>query len=799
MLHNYFKILLRNLARHKVFSLINIVGLSVGMAACLLIFLFIQNELSFDSFHSEKEQVYRLNEVQTWDGIIPQKVALSMYPMGPALQEEFPEVEAYTRLLNRQDVPLQNGDKKIFAEKLYIVDTAFFDLFDFELVYGDKTTALHGPNDLLITETMARKLFDDPNAVGKQLEVRNEDTTVFTVAGILKDIPDNSHLQFDGLISMKTIGKDDQDRMLQNWGSNWLVTYLKLVPGTNIDAMEAKFPDFLTQHMGEDATDGYQLFVQSLAEVHLASTDITHDYQNYRKFDGKYIKIFSVLALFVLLIASINFMNLSTARSIKRAREVGIRKTIGATHGHLARQFILESITFAVIAIGIALLISYFTLPYLNELSQREISFGVLGQPLWLLMMLGGTLLVGLMAGLYPALFMAGFKPIEAIKGQLRIRAGRFSLQNILVVAQFAIATCLIIGTLLVAQQLRYMTDRHPGFQTEQVMLLPGTRALNESYTSFKEELLTHPDIIAVASSGQRLGNNIHQTGIRVKADTAEQGLAISHLNIDYDYIELYDIELLDGRSFSKEYAQDEGHAFVINEELAKKLGWDDPVGKAMKFGWHEEWGQVIGLVKDFNYNSLHEGINPLAMSVQPRWGVSEVSIKIYPNKLGNILPFLEEKWMATGTDFPFEYEFLDTHFEALYQADRQVTKVVSIIALLAIFIACLGLYGLVSLAAERRVKELGIRKVMGASVSQLLILLGKGVSSLVVIAFVIAAPLSAWFMHGWLENFAYRIEMGWGTFVLAGIAALLIALLTISYRAYTAASANPIEALREE
>ena len=659
MLKNYFKILLRNLSRHKVFSLINIIGLSVGMAACLLIFLFIQNELSFDGFHSQKDQVYRLDEVQTWDGIIPQKVALSMYPMGPSLQEEFPEVIGYTRLLNRGDVPLQYGEKKIFAEKLYIVDTAFFDLFDFELLYGDKETVLHGPNDLLITESMARKFFDDPNAIGKQLEVRNEDTTVFTIAGILKDIPDQSHLQFDGLISMKTIGHEDQEGMMQNWGSNWLVTYLKMVPGVDIDAVEAKFPAFLTQHMGEDATDGYQLFVQSLEEVHLNSTDITHDYQNYRKFDGQYIKIFSVLALFVLLIASINFMNLSTARSIKRAREVGIRKTIGATHGHLARQFILESMTFAFVALGVALLITYFALPSLNTLSQREIAFAVLGQGTWLLAIFGATVGVGLLAGLYPALFMAGFNPIEAIKGQLKLRMGRFSVQNILVVAQFSIAIAMIIGTLLVARQLRFMTDRHPGFQTEQVMLLPGTRQINEHYESFKEDLLAHPGIVGLTSSGQRLGNNIHQTGIRVKADTAEQGLAISHLNINYDFIELYDIELIDGRSFSKEYAQDEGHNFIINQRLADKLGWDDPVGKAMKFGWHEEWGQVVGLVKDFNYNSLHNDINPLAMSHQPNWGISEVSVKVRPDQLKTVLPFLEEKWLETGTDFPFEYEFL--------------------------------------------------------------------------------------------------------------------------------------------
>lgn len=797
MYRNYIKITLRNIKKHKSHAFINIMGLAIGLAACLLIALFIQNELSFDGFHSKKDQVYRLCEVQTWEGIIPQRVALSMYPMGPTITADYPEVEAFTRLISWTEVPLEYEDKKIFIDKLYDVDSNFFEIFDFELLHGDPKTALKEPNSMLITEETALKYFEDPYAIGKQFLVRGGDTIHFNITGILKNIPDQSHLQFDGLVSISSF-PEMEERNRDRWGNNWLVTYLKMVPGADIKALEEKFPDYLTKYMGEDATEGYQLFLQSLSEVHLGSTDITHDYQNVQKFDGQYITTFSLLALFVLLIAGINFMNLSTARSSKRAREIGVRKAIGATKSHISKQFIAESVIFSVLAMIVALIITASAIPALENLSHRAIGLSIIFSPKWMLAILGITLFVGFLAGFYPALVMAAFKPVDALKEVSFFKHRRLSLQNVLVVLQFSMAIAMIVGTMLATRQLLFMSQKDPGFNKEQVLLLPNNREVQQHYESLKAELLQLPDVAGVTASGQRLGSNIHQTGISYRSDTAEQNLAISHLNVDFNYIDFYEIELIDGREFSPKFAADSGHNFIINETLAKKLGWEDPVGKDMKFGWHEEWGKVVGLVKDFNYNSLHHGVNPLALSVQ-EWGYDDICVRVRPENLSSLIPEIEQKWRNTGTDRPFDYEFLDAHFEELYLADRQVSQIVGIVAGLAILVACMGLFGLISVTAERRKKEIGIRKVLGASVPSLLGLLAKNVALLVLIAFALAAPFTWWFMNDWLQNFTYRIEMSPWIFVMAGLVAMVIAMGTISVRALRAATDNPVESLRTE
>ena len=797
MFQNYLKIAFRNLLRHKVFSSINILGLAIGMAACLLIFLFVDHELSFDSFHPNKEQVYRLCEVQTWEGIIPQNVALSMYPMGPTLQEDYPEIEAFTRMVNRQEVPLEHGDQKIYVDKLFLTDTAFFEIFDFELLRGDKETALQEPNSILITEETALKFFEHTDVLGEQFSVSVGDTFLLKITGVLADIPRNSHLQFDGLISLNSF-PEQNERWMQRWGNNWLVTYLKINPNADIAALEGQFPDYLKKHMGEDATDGYQLFLQSLSEVHLNSANITHDYQNFRKFDGKYIYTFSVLALLVLIIAAINFMNLSTARSAKRAREVGVRKAIGATKGHLSRQFVAESVIFSFLALTVALIITAACVPYLNELSNREISFFSLFKPQMLILILGVTVLLGIFSSLYPAWIMSGFNVVKAIKGKGILKERKFSLQNVLVVVQFAAAIIMIVGTIFATRQLYFMTEMDPGFNREQVLLLPVDNRVVEHFSPLKESLLQLPAVTGVTASGQRLGSNIHQTGIAYKADTATQNLAISHVNVDFDYINFYEIELLDGREFSKEYSQDSMHSFIINEQLAEKLGYEDPVGKPLKFGWQEEWGTIIALAKDFNYNSLHNDINPLAMSIQP-WGFSEVSVRVNTDELTTVLPQIEKYWRESGTDLPFDYEFLDDHFAELYETDTQVSRVVGTIAILAIFIACMGLFGLISVSIEKRIKEIGIRKVLGASTGDLLIMLGKSTAVLVIIAIAFAVPVSWLVVNSWLSGFAYRIDIESWVFVLAGLMALAISLMTISYRSYKAANANPVESLRYE
>ncbi|MEM9720224.1 MAG: ABC transporter permease [Bacteroidota bacterium] len=788
----------RNALKTPLFTLINLLGLSIGLAACLLIVLFIENERSFDRFHTQKDHIYRLNEVQTWEGIIPQNVALSMYPMGPTLFQDYPEITSYVRLIDRSNLPFQVDGKRLFVEKMYLTDTTFFSMFDFPMLYGNPQEALNAPNSVVVTEATASQFFGRTDVLGEQLTLYAGDTIPFKVTGVLKDVPDNSHIQFDGLMSIPTFPEADSSWM-NRWGNNWLVTYLELQAGVDIEALESKFPDYLVKYMGEDAPEGYQLFLQELTDVHLGSSNITHDYQNYRKFNGKYVKVFAYLALFVLIIAGINFMNLSTARSAKRALEVGVRKSIGASKGMLARGFLAETFLFTTLAFLIALGIVALVLPFLNEFAQRAMSLSTLFTPRIFLPILGIWVLIGSLSGFYPAWVMANFDVVKALKGNLFIRHQKISLQNILVVVQFTLAIALIIGTLLIARQLNFMLNQDPGFNREQVLLLPGNREVNQQYESFKQELLQYPEVLGVSASGQRLGSNIHQTGINYREDTAVQSLAISSLNVDYNYLDFYEIDMEEGRGFSKAYTSDSAHGYVINQVLAEKIGYDDPIGKPFKFSWEETWGKVIGVTKNFNYNSYHHDINPLALHVRPDWGYSEVSVRINPNSLGSLLPKIEKHWRETGTDRDLTYEFLDEHFAEVYMADSQVNQLVRIIAFLAVFVACLGLFGLIHISAERRTKEIGVRKILGASVGNLVSLFTREVAILVGIAFLIAVLPTWWFMSNWLEGFAFRIEMGPWIFILSGFFAMLIALGTIGFKALHSARSNPVDCLRYE
>ena len=798
MLSNALLLSLRNALKTPLFTFINLMGLSIGLAACLLIVLFIENEWSFDRFHTEKDHIYRLNEVQTWEGIIPQNVALSMYPMGPTLLQDYPEITSYVRLINRSDLPFQVENKRLFVEKMYLTDTSFFDFFDFPLLHGNPNEALNEPNSVVITEETAHQFFGHSDVVGEQITLYSGDTIPFEVMGVLKNVSENSHIQFDGLVSIPTFPEADSSWM-NNWGSNWLVTYLKLENGTNIESLEAKFPEYLVKYMGEDAPEGYQLFLQEFTDVHLGSSDITHDYQNYRKFDGKYVRVFAYLALFVLIIAGINFMNLSIARSSKRALEVGVRKSIGASKSVLAKGFLAETFLFTTMAFIIALGIVALVLPFLNEFAQRSMSFSSLFKLQLLLPLLGVWLLISVLSGFYPAWVMANFDAAKALKGNLFFRQRKFSLQNVLVVVQFTLAIGLIIGTLLIARQLSFMLNQNPGFNREQVLLLPANREVNRNYESFKQELLQYPEVMGISASGQRLGSNIHQTGINYRADTSVQSLAISSLNVDYNYLDFYEIELEEGRAFSKAYASDSAHGYVINQELAAKIGYEDPVGKPFKFSWEETWGTIIGVTQNFNYNSYHHNINPLALHVRPDWGYSEISVRITPSSLTGLLPKIEKHWRETGTDRDLSYEFLDEHFAEVYMADRQVNQLVRIIAFLAVFVACLGLFGLIHISAERRTKEIGVRKILGASVGSLVGLFTREVAVLVGIAFLIAVFPTWWFMSSWLESFAFRIQMAPWIFIFAGILALAVALVTICFKALRSAQSNPVDCLRYE
>lgn len=799
MFRNYLKVALRNLWKSKTYAFINILGLAVGMAICLLVFLFVQHEESFDQWHNRADQVYRLNEVQQFGENSSQKVALSMPLMGETLQAEFPEIVNFTRFYNQGRELHRAGEQELFIDKTVAVDSTFFQIFNFELKEGDPKRVLVEPFSMVVTEKVARNFFGDANPIGKVLS--DEGQNALKITGVMADVPDNSHLQFDALVSISSMTSDTSNQRMRRWGSNFLTTYLVLQPETNVEALEKKFPDYLVRQMDEEVLDYLELFVQPLGEVHLGSADITHDYHNFQKYDKSYVSLFVMLGLFVLIIASINFMNLSTARSMHRAKEVGVRKTIGAKRGQLIGQFLAESTILAVISMIIAIFLAEALVGTLNDIASRELSLGLWRRPLWLLSILGIGISVGLFSGVYPALVLSGFKPLAAIRKQKNRSGGdRINLRSGLVVLQFAIAIGLIISTLVVTQQHEYMRNLDPGFDKEQTLVIGMNQEINDKYKLIKEQFLDVPQVQAVTTSGQRLGNNLHQTSLSYESEQGIEGSSSSFLNVDYNYVSFYELELLKGRAFSEAQGTDMGRAYIINETLSKELGWgDDPIGKKMKVGGPVgDMGQVVGLVKDFNYNSLHHKIEPLFLCLQD-WRHSEISVRVDGGQIPTVIAGLEDKWRGIMGDRPFEYSFLDEHFATLYQSEMQVSQVVTILASLAIFIACLGLFGLATIITEQRTKEIGVRKILGASIGQLLVLLSKDFTRLVFIAFLVTVPL-AWLLLGdWLSDFAYRIEMQWWVFAIAGVAALLIAWLTVSFKSLYAAKANPVEALRYE
>jgi putative ABC transport system permease protein len=804
MFKNYFKTSFRNLWKNKVFSAINIAGLAIGMAACILILLFVLYEKRFDGMHSKN--IYRLDEVQKFPGMVaPQNVALSMFPMGPTLRSEFPEVANFTRVRRTEKFDLTIRDTKIFLPSAYFVDSTFLQMFDFKLLKGDRTSVLQQPNSILLTEETAVKLFGNEDPIGKTVTHYIGDTTLYTVKGILADVPKNSHLQFDALMSLSTrYGPDN----MENWGGNWLVTYLQLIPGANIAAMEKKFPDYLKKHMTEnDRWKFYELFLQPLNEIHSGSTQITHDYINFQKFDSRYTSLFTLIAIIVLAIAAINFMNLSTAKSNERAKEVGIRKAIGAQRSQLTAQFLGESVLLTCMALVLALVLVKLSLPYVSALSNRALQFSVLYKEAGMLAGgLAGALGVGLIAGIYPALFLSSFNAIKVLKGARLMGGNKINLRNVLVTIQFTSAIFLIIATVFALRQLRFMETMNPGFSRDQVMIIPLDQVTSPKYDALKTELLASTRITNVSGAQQRLGNNLHQTGVTFHGDGPARDLASSQIIVDPDYLSLYNIQLVAGRNFSHDYASENAKAYIINESLARELLKETPkatmeslVGKRFGFGGMDSAGYIIGIAKDFNFNSLHHKIETLCMLNQKDWGYSEMSVKIKGGQSSAAIAQVSATWKKLFPDHPFEYTFLDEHFDTLYKADAQVSRVVGILAVLAIIISCLGLFGLASYSAERRVKEIGIRKVLGASVQSITTLLSKDFIRLVIIANIIAWPLAWLVMHRWLQDFAYRISLSWMVFLLAGSVAILVAILTISFHAIKTAMANPVKALRSE
>ncbi len=799
MLKNYFKTAWRNLRKNKIYSAINISGLAIGMAACIIILLFVFYERSFDNFH--KKNIYRLNEVQKFEGMVAaQKVALSMFPMAPTLKAEFPEINNYTRINAAGNTPLIYGDKKVFVKRICFVDSTFLDMFDFKLLTGDRRSVLDKKNSIVLTKATAEMFFGKEDPIGKILVNYDHDTTTLLVTGVLDNVPQNSQLQFDALVPFSTIAKPD---WMNNWGGNWLNTYLELAPNTNIAALEKKLPDYLKRHMSNNNWKNYELFLLPLKKVHGGASDIGLDNFNYQQFDDSYTNLFFIIALIVLLIACINFMNLSTARSAERAREVGVRKSIGAFRWQLSLQFISESILLSFIATIIATILVVIFLPAVNHLSQRELSFPLLTNWKLFASLVLGAVMLGILAGLYPAIYLSSFRPIKVLKGSVQTGRNKSVLRNTLVVGQFACAIFLIIATTFAVKQLYYMKNRPTGFDRDQVVNVRLQNGTSDKYDILKKDLLQNSLIKGVTASQDILGSHLDQSGIEFKGDGPLRQLTSTRLIVDPDYLNLYKIPLITGRNFSSEESAN-GKEYIINEALAKELLKDDSSSTNMsfllgkRFGF-DSLGRIVGIARDFNFNSLHHKIETMFIFNQKDWGYGDMSVKINGTRQKDAIAFIESVWKKDCADTPFDYQFLDDHFAELYRSDSQISTIVGMLAVLAIIISCLGLFGLASYAAERRIKEVGIRKVLGASVQNLVGMLSKDFLKYVLIAALIALPLSWFSVHKWLQDYAYRINISWWIFAVAVLVAMLIAFATISFQAIKAAIANPVKSLRTE
>ncbi len=795
MLRNYLTIAYRNLKRNKAYTLINVGGLAVGLACCILIALYVRDELSHDDFHEHAERIIFVGKQSSFGGEMSRGTSTPS-PLAGALEAELPGVEETMRMLYPGTGRISRDEKWLGeAEGTMAVEPAFFEIFSFPLVTGDPQTALRRPNTVVISEELAQRYFPSENPIGQTLQIAYYGEHTYEITGVARS-RDNSYLDFNALLSFSTF--DYAENLADSWRSSMFLTFALLREGASEEAFDEQAVRLAEAHLGEDTETRF--FAQPLTGLYLSDLISADGFRG----EWRYIYLFGAVAVFILLIACVNYVNLSTARAAERAREVGVRKTVGATRFQLARQFLGESVLMSAGAFLLALLLAQAALPAFNYLFGMELSFAEAGIG-WLLLLGAAALGVGVLAGSYPALYLSGFEPTRVLKGYVgRGRSGAW-LRKGLVVLQFAVAVALLIGTAVVFQQLHYTQQKDLGFEGEQVVT---TSVPDEGSEAFRREVLAHPGV-ASATVANAVPGRFYLTFFAgpdavssdMQADTSKS-IAFHPAFVDYQYVETLGMELVAGRDFSRERPSDEERAYLLNETAVEALGWtpEEAIGKSFS-SRGDTPGEVIGVVKDFHTESLHERIEPVVIQLHEVRGMSASSVlaaRLTPDAIQAGLRHIEEV-RARFTDEPFEYTFLDAEFAEMYRTERRLGQVFGGFAGIAILLACLGLFGLAAFAAERRTKEIGIRKVLGASVTSIVMLLSKDFLKLVVVAFVIAVPVAYFAMSRWLEDFAYRIEIGPWLFVGAGVLALVIALATVSYQAVKAALADPVDALRSE
>ena len=793
MLKNYLRSAFRNLWKHRVYSSLNILGLTIGMSACFLIFLYVHFELSYDDFHSKIDRIYQLNcDIKTPTETM--NIAVCSAPMAINAKDEFPEIEKAVRF-DPRTLLLRRGEIKFQENKAVLADSTFFEVFDFPLVQGDPHTALTDPYSIVLSQSTAKKYFADANPMGQTL-LMNDDGKPVKVTGIMKDMPENSLLKADLFLSKSTSRREDSAEDRQ-WSSFGMYSYLLLKPNANPRVLEKKFPAFLDKRDGKEMRQIQMFFtltLQPLKDVYLRSGRRgARDNGNIAN-----IYIFSVVGAFILLIACINFVNLTTARSTERAKEVGIRKVVGAERGQLTNQFLGESIVQALIAFILAVGVTAMLIPLFNFLAGKTISTGMFHHPTYILGLFGISVGIGLLAGIYPALVLSAFQPITVLKGRFATGNRGMLLRRGLVVFQFTISIAFIAATLIVYSQLTYMRSQDLGFNNQQ-MIVVNTQG-NAHKKALNDEISRIPGVVSTAMSSSVPGSGNPTAYSQV--ENAKGDMQIANLElyfVDFDYLKQFKMKIIAGRAFSRDFGTDTTQAMILNESAVKLFGYHSPqdaIGK--KFDQWGRKGQIIGVVKDFHFRSLQTEIKPLSFRIEPD-GCDLISANVRTADLKNTIAAIETKWKTVIPNRPFSYYFADEFFNRQYLGEDRFGKLFLNFAVLAIFISCLGLLGLASYSTLQRTKEIGVRKVLGASVTGIINLLSKEFMQLVIIAFLIATPITWFFMASWLKDFYYRISVQWWIFVLAGIAAFLIALLTISYQAIRAALTNPVKSLRTE
>ncbi|WP_370090463.1 ABC transporter permease [Ekhidna sp.] len=810
MLKNYFKVALRNLLKHKFYSLLNVIGLSIGLACFMLISLFVKDELSYDAHLDGADRIFRIDFSATLNGSDHISAQVGA-PMALALKTDYPEVEDAVRIRKSGNwFVKRKGQTETFKEEHVIMaDSNLFDFFSLKLIYGDKKTALNRPNTLAMDLSTSKKIFGDINPIGEVLVLDNEHD--YEVTGVYEDIPQNTHFHQNMMLSMSTFGWANN----QNWLSTNFNTYIKLQEGTSKEDMEAKFPavietycaplieQFLNMNLEEFKNSGnalgFSLF--PLTDIHLKSNK---DGEMEANGDIKYVFIFSAVGLFILILACINFMNLATARSANRAKEVGVRKAMGALKNQLVKQFVTEALLISVLAFVFAYFISFLAIPSFNAISEKELYFSSLFEGSYVLTMLGVMILVGLLAGSYPAFYMSMFRPVEVLKGTIRQGIKSGPIRSVLVVFQFSISIIMIIGTAIVFDQLSFIQNKKLGYEKDQVLMVNDAWILRDQAEAFKNEASRNSNVISSSLSSFLPTGNFGNSNLYFKNPTAasEESLVIGTATVDHDYLATMGLTMKEGRFFSREYASD-SLAVILNETAVQRFGYENPL--ASKLYTHDgdddnvivEGYRIIGVVNDFHYKSLRSNIEPLVLHLGQNSGYA--IFKIQMENVEETISFLELTWDKFAPGQPFEFQFMNQQFDAMYRSENKIGDIFTIFAVITIFIACLGLFGLAAFTAEQKTKEIGIRKTLGATIPSIVNLLSKNFLKLIIIALVIAIPLASIIMSYWLEAFAYRTSLKPGTYIISGIIAIAIAWLTISFQSWKAARINPAQSLKDE